>query len=214
MKDHIHTLLKPSIVSEIIGSTSRTREIKLQNNLLDIPEEILPLQKSLPYHDPSVLPTNPTILPGRFLGTFAPIFVFRHQIKQIGSYYKPSRWMNQLFGSPEFEVNASYKTVRFLFDYFREAYVRKHALEGGAEGNRRMKWPVLIDGDDLMNDPEGVANRFCEIAGLDKKEVIYEWEKVESNGAVWAAFFETLHGSTGIIKNDVSLLIMFLMKSA
>jgi len=62
---------------------------------------------------------------------------------------------------------------------------------------------VVIDGDDVVNDSEGIAGKFCALAGLDPDGVIYKWEKNDlvDQGPVKRVFLGTLNTSEGVRKD-------------
>ena len=203
-KEHSIHLTQSFIVKELL---ERPRTLapkpKMEDNLLDVSEDVRTHLTSLPYYDLSASLKNPTIFPDRLLKSFAPIFVIRHPAKQIGSYYKASRITNDNIDSSEFELNGSYKCPRLLFDFYKQLYKEDDLLED------RSKWPIVVDGDDLINDTEGVALRFCTITGLDSSGVIYKWDKTDPGSNPFERVFRgTLHASNGVLKNEVSLSVM------
>lgn len=98
-------------------------------------------------------------------------------------------------GSAEFELAVSYKSPRLTFEYYKGLYAAE------APAVARPVWPLVIDGDDLINDTEGITRRFCDITGLDHAGVIYEWRQEAEKDQVVGAFLGTLNKSEGIIKN-------------
>jgi hypothetical protein len=167
----------------------------MKDKMLDILEVMREGLKGVPYYDPNARPYNPTILPDRLWKTLAPVFMIRHPAKQVGSYYKASRVMGEPVDAPELETTTSYKFTRLHFDYFRRLYQEEHPEYGD-----RLQWPIVIDGDDVINDTEGVARRFCEIIQVDPAGVIYKWEQSSTINPLEAAFKETINGSNCVIK--------------
>lgn len=68
----------------------------------------------------------------------------------------------------------------------------------GVEG---MEWPIILDADDVIEDRE-VLLKYCDITGLDKGKLIWEWEKREGGeeGRMESRMKSTLLASTGIVK--------------
>ena len=167
----------------------------MKDNYLDLSTPPTPTL----YHDPSTNPPNPTVLPDRLLKTFTPIFIIRHPAKQVGSFYKASRITQVPIDSSEFELATQYTPSRMIFDYFRSVGVQS---QGG-------ECPIVVDGDDLINDTEGIARAICKLTNLDPNGVIYIWEKQDSGNPFDAVFKGTLNASTGVVKNEVSLTIQY-----
>lgn len=63
---------------------------------------------------------------------------------------------------------------------------------------------MVVDADDLIDDTEGIANKLCEIAGVDPGGIVYRWNKKEPTRPVETLFMSTLFGSDGVIKNPVA----------
>jgi hypothetical protein len=160
----------------------------------------------MPYDNHSEEPFNPTVLPSRLMKTLAPIFIIRHPVRQIESWYRTS---SQIFGInveyAEFELCASYRIPRKIYDYYKSLYGQGSA-EASEKRGTTSGWPVVIDGDDIVNDPEGIAGKFCALTGLDPGGIIYKWEKNEwfDQGPVQEIFFGTLAKSEGVRKDLVS----------
>jgi hypothetical protein len=182
-------------------------EPKMKDNMFDTPESKRGLQGEALYHNQNADVVNPTIFPDRLWKTFAPVITIRHPAKQVGSYYKASRISAGSIDSSEFELSLHYKFSRMLFDYFRKLYQnRQYRLsKGSGAPNSELQWPIVIDGDDLINDTEGLAQRFCAITHLNPVGVIYEWGRIEKADPFDKAFFGTLDKSVGVVKNEVSL---------
>jgi len=176
IKDHAHYMTRADVTK---GLLVRPREVP-------------------PYRDLDAPAINPTILPDRFLKTLAPILMIRHPAKQIGSVYKTSQMASTDPRTADFEILTSYKFSRLLFDYFRSYYLHE---KDGSDGEK-VAWPIVVDADDLINDTEGLARRFCELVGIDHDGVIYKWEKGIPKDQFHASFMETLNSSSGVVKNE------------
>lgn len=200
-KEHSCYLVQASIVND---NLERYRPLPpkpgMVDNGYDLPESFGEERRSVPYHDLNARALNPTVLPDRLWKSFTPVFIIRHPAKQVGSYYKASRIRQLSIESPEFEISTSYRFSRMLFDYFKTLYeVEDH--RGGV--GPMVTWPIVIDGDDLINDTEGMAERFCNLTGLEPSGVIYKWEKTVTTNPFEAVFKGTLNASNGVVKNEV-----------
>lgn len=70
-----------------------------------------------------------------------------------------------------------------------------HALDGG-------KTPLVIDGDDFQNDPEGIMAAWCDAVGVDYKPESLKWEpEWRQEYDHHAGFYHDVGGSSGIQKN-------------
>ena len=70
-----------------------------------------------------------------------------------------------------------------------------HALDGG-------KTPLVIDGDDFQNDPEGIMAAWCDAIGVEYKPEAMNWKpewRPEYDHC--KGFYGDVSGSTGIQKN-------------
>jgi len=70
-----------------------------------------------------------------------------------------------------------------------------HALDGG-------KTPLVIDGEDFQNNPEGIMAAWCDAVGIDFKPESLKWESEWRNEYDhWDACYFDVSSSTGIQKN-------------
>lgn len=205
IKEHCCYLTQATIVKQLL---EKPRGIppkpNMIDNLLDVPKVKRGEQAGVSYHDLNAPVLNPTVLPDRFLNTVAPIFIIRHPAKQVGSYFKASKVHEGSMDSSEFEIATTFKFSRLLFDYFKNLY----RIEKNSRGDV-LQWPIVVDGDDLINDTEGLAKRVCAVTHLDPNGVIYEWEKGgEPKDVFEAVFLGTLNKSSGVVKTEVSRLVL------
>ncbi|KIY53985.1 hypothetical protein FISHEDRAFT_54786 [Fistulina hepatica ATCC 64428] len=124
-----------------------------------VPDDDIPLPKP-----------NPTLLPDRFFKTLAPIFCVRNPIRMMSSWWKAAGQPNTmgLFPEhPEWHLYYQYSFLREVFDCYKAFFE--------AQGNAD-KWPVVIDGDEVVTDTVEVMEGFCEATGLPKSGISYTWE--------------------------------------
>jgi hypothetical protein len=196
LKDHPPYLIDAAEVQKMLV---RNRDIApkpiMVDHELDVPVEKRSLGNDTPYDNYLEEPFNPTVLPSRLMKTLAPIFIIRHPVRQVESWYRTS---NRIYGltvnDVEFELGVSYRFSRRIFDYYKALY------------GQESRWPIVVDGDDVVNDPEATANKFCAHVDLDPSGVIYKWEKKDwfDQGPLHEAFFGTLTKSEGVRKDLVS----------
>jgi hypothetical protein len=89
---------------------------------------------------------------------------------------------------------ASYRVFQRLSE------LKLHALDNG-------KTPLIIDGDDFQNDPEGIMAAWCDAVGLDYKPECLKWKpewRSEYNHC--DGFYHDVAESTGIQKNKEAFL--------
>jgi len=95
---------------------------------------------------------------------------------------------------PELSVEASYKMCQKLTE------LKLHLLDGG-------KSPLVIDGEDFQNDPEGIMRAWCKVVGVDFKPEAMEWEpEWRSEYSHWEACYFDVAGSKGVQKNMEAFL--------
>ncbi|KAL0065937.1 hypothetical protein AAF712_007064 [Marasmius tenuissimus] len=92
---------------------------------------------------------------------------------------------------PDFPTDSSYKWQKQMYDCYK-AWFKE----------RDTRFPIVIDGDKLINDPQGQMEKLCNIVGLDSEGVKYTWESQELDTPVKALFIRTLCASTGVIQGD------------
>ncbi|KAL8999033.1 MAG: hypothetical protein Q9169_002031 [Polycauliona sp. 2 TL-2023] len=150
--------------------------------------------------------TNPSVLPDSFMRTLAPIIQIRHPAIAIPSYYRAIT-----FANPEHDVHSqdlfaatTLAWCRMTFDWFCEhVFPRRKDTSRGHDS-----WPLVVDGDDLLNENERVIAAICSIASLDVKWVVGEWDaaseenkqKISEQHRPWVS---TLQASNGVIKSGL-----------
>lgn len=127
-------------------------------------------------------PGNPTVLPLEVLKQFQFTFLIRHPRRAIPSYYRCTvPPLDEVTGFYEFMPNeAGYKELVRFFDYLiKENIVDKNNL-------------VVIDADDLLDNPEKTIRLYCEKTGIDFKPEMLEWNEEDCSYAT--AAFEKWNG--------------------
>ena len=149
---------------------------------------------------------NNTVFPDEFLRLFKPIFLVRHPALMFSSLFRASRDIVTEVGPQEegrFAVHSA--SVRQIYKWFEEQFEQTRSADpNDGEGD----WPVILDADDVINDP-GVILRLCELTGLDKTKLRYEWDKakkdeIEELDKPAQRMLSTLNASNGIMKEKTA----------
>ncbi|KAL8953816.1 MAG: hypothetical protein Q9222_000325 [Ikaeria aurantiellina] len=161
----------------------------------------------------SVKRTNPSILPDAFMRTLSPIFQIRHPAISIPSYYRAGmKAAGELqILSDGFSNPTSYAWDRVMFDWYCEhAYPQRKEVPRGHKS-----WPLIVEGEDLVNDNERTVSAICSLANIDVAGVAKEWQPVsdevkQKQTADIKNYLSTLQDSKGVIKsgrdpNEVSI---------
>ncbi|KAL9575999.1 MAG: hypothetical protein Q9212_007482 [Teloschistes hypoglaucus] len=148
--------------------------------------------------------TNPSVLPDSFMRTLSPIIQVRHPALSVSSRYRAnckSRGPPDIF-DVDYLLQDLYAAPRMVFDWYSEhVYPNRKQVPRGAQS-----WPLVVDGEDLVNDNERVISAICSLANLDVQGVENEWqpvsEDVKSKQPVNVqTYLSTLQGSSGVIKS-------------
>ena len=64
--------------------------------------------------------------------------------------------------------------------------------------------PVVVDADDLLDDPEGIMRSYCSAMGLKFKEGMTKWSPgpVADFECLWTGWHDNLFNSSGITRKD------------
>ncbi|GIJ91123.1 hypothetical protein Asppvi_010088 [Aspergillus pseudoviridinutans] len=149
---------------------------------------------------------NPTVLPTEYLGTWRPIFLIRHPALAFPSYCRGVMRIqesNPIRCDPEYllkdlQLQMSFYYTRSLYDW----YIMYCGHKGDTANSIA---PVLLDADDIINDPEIVC-RLAKLLGLDESSVQYSWTPRTDKDAFYLkkAFMQTLNASSGVQKDKTS----------
>ena len=165
---------------------------------------------------------NPTVVPSALLQQFQFVFLIRHPINSIPSYYRccvpPLEDLTSFHGYRRDE--AGYSELRALFDYLirlgcvgpQVAGKRDesdHAMNGAAHNRRRGKPEILVmDADDLLDNPTGIISAFCKSTGIEFSPHMLNWDTKEDHChaaeafAKWKGFHEDAINSKDLKPRD------------
>jgi hypothetical protein len=94
----------------------------------------------------------------------------------------------------ELSVEASFKICEKL------SAKNLHFLDRG-------KTPLVIDGEDFQNNPEGIMRAWCKVVGIEFKPEAMKWEQEwRSEYSHWEACYFDVAGSKGVQKNMEAFL--------
>lgn len=125
---------------------------------------------------------NPTVLPLDVLKQFQFTFLIRHPRRAIPSYYRCTvPPLDEVTGFYHFMPNeAGYEELVTLFDFL---------LEKGIVDRDSL---VVVDADDLLDNPEKTIRLYCEKTGIDYNPQMLEWNDDDKSHARHA--FEKWNG--------------------
>ncbi|KPM36248.1 hypothetical protein AK830_g10324 [Neonectria ditissima] len=118
-------------------------------------------------------PTNPTVIPLEILKQFQFTFLIRHPRRAIPSYYRCTvPPLDEVTGFYHFMPNeAGYEELVTLFDFL---------LKSGIVDKEQL---VIVDADDLLDNPEKTIRLYCEKTGIDFKPEMLDWNDNDSTHA-------------------------------
>ena len=153
---------------------------------------------------------NQTVLPDEFLKMWLPTFLIRHPALVFPSLYRTAL---DLQGAEvartdlaQQKLEMTMHWIRSLYDWFVEQ--RDTSLRDG-QVDHKLDWPIVIDADDIMLEPE-VVRRYAAIVGLDPSKLKFEWEQVSEEdlakmGRMEKRMRSTLVGSKGIVEGKTAM---------
>ncbi|KIK53832.1 hypothetical protein GYMLUDRAFT_178364, partial [Collybiopsis luxurians FD-317 M1] len=145
---------------------------------------------------------NPTFLPDRLLATVSPVITIRHPMYSFPSWVRAASTFGSTVFDTEFAVTGSFRWQRIIYDFYRAYYDSLNTDQGG---DNKKDWPIVIDGDKLVDNTQGQMSKFCALVGLPESGIRYTWESTDQpTDHVTDAFLGTIMGSKGVIKRPVT----------
>lgn len=151
-------------------------------------------------------PVNPTVIPKNILGGFHFAFLIRHPRNSIPSYYRCTvPPLDHVTGFHDFMASeAGYKELRVLFDYLRAAdqigldseqdqqgssIGDEKTLYGATKNSKTITQRIcVVDADDLLDNPVGILQGFCDSVGLKFDHSMLSWDTTEAHQKAAHAF--------------------------
>ncbi|KAF8425941.1 P-loop containing nucleoside triphosphate hydrolase protein [Tirmania nivea] len=133
--------------------------------------------------------SNPTLLPISILSQFQITFLIRHPSSAIPSYYRCTvPPLSDITGFHYFDPEeAGFREARILLQYL---------IESGLLAKKDI---VLIDADDLLDNPHAVVEEYCRRVGIEFREEMLSWEEKECKEfEKWKGFHEDAMKSGGL----------------
>ncbi|KAG7086337.1 hypothetical protein E1B28_002299 [Marasmius oreades] len=194
VKEHPYHMMYPHITLDDI--TPEDRPIApIVDNLLDLPEA----ERNVGAAATPLLPIpNPTFLPDRLFVTFTPILTIRHPCRLIPSLKRAMETIGAPFPNKDSPWDTQFKWQRMVYDCYKAWFSTPEGIEAAGGASIAKHLPIVVDGDKLVNDPQGQMETLCQILELDPFGIQYSWDVRDSIGH--DAFAGTLSKSTGIIK--------------
>jgi hypothetical protein len=134
---------------------------------------------------------NPTVIPVATLGQFTFTFLIRHPRRAIPSYYRCTvPPLDKVTGFSHFMPSeAGYDELRRLFDFLAET---------GIVGRGDV---VVLDADDMLDDPETAIRLYCEGVGIEYRKEMLKWDEEDAELASnafekWNGFHNDAIGSS------------------
>ncbi|KAF7559953.1 hypothetical protein G7046_g4192 [Stylonectria norvegica] len=117
--------------------------------------------------------SNPTVLPLEVLKQFQFTFLIRHPRRAIPSYYRCTvPPLDEVTGFYNFMPSeAGYVELVRFFDYL---------LEQGIVDKEQL---VVVDADDMLDNPDKTIRLYCEKTGIDFKPEMLNWNDADKNHA-------------------------------
>ncbi|PWY90307.1 hypothetical protein BO94DRAFT_533811 [Aspergillus sclerotioniger CBS 115572] len=195
-KEHAYWFINPAALHEMFTGTE---DAKLY--------EAFRLRVAETYGPQSFSPANKTVLPDAYLRSWQLAFIIRHPALAWPSMYRAMAKISDIGGMGEKEIRGVWSTnmtlrwTRMVYDW---------ALEQGTT-------PAILDADDVTHNPLAVT-RFCELTGLDKETLKFQWseegtkesgpsvgnesaEALDMRLKINSIMRSTVDSSSGIIKN-------------
>lgn len=121
--------------------------------------------------------TNPTLLPDAFLASWRPVFLIRHPALVFESWYRAERCGGMFdFFDKSWSRLTSYQHTRELYDWYA-SMEGEHARDEDTEGFSTVEYsssPIVMDADGILE--KGCLEMFCDMCGMDRDLIRYEWE--------------------------------------
>lgn len=147
---------------------------------------------------------NPTVVPTDELRKFHFTFLIRHPRRSIPSYYRCTiPPLADVTGFHDFRPDeAGYHELRRLFDYLKDQGIIGPSRAGEPNGDDGHLPITVMDADDLLDNPTGMIEAYCNAVGIDYTPDMLRWEDDENQQyaakafAKWPGFHEDVLKST------------------
>ncbi|KAK5651405.1 hypothetical protein OQA88_12493 [Cercophora sp. LCS_1] len=193
-KEHAFWFANPATLLETASDSTLEPAARTNDFRLKFP--------SIYGHGQTFSPNNKTIFPDEYLRTWRFAFMIRHPALAWPSMhramYKLSKigWFDEDGAMGVLVNNMTWKWTRQLYDWCMQ-------------NSDVLSAPLILDAHDVIHNPD-VVFRFCELTGLDKDTVQFEWgddtraEKPTQGGqnGLWNVQNEAVHIMTSTLKES------------
>lgn len=124
-------------------------------------------------------------------------FIIRHPAKAIASLYSKSCVDNEKTGYTHFDpAEAGFTAMGQILEHVEQ-------LARGVEGAPPI---VIIDADDLLEDPEGIMAAYCDAVGLPFDRSMLSWQPgpIKELESPWSGWTDDVVNSSGITRRAKS----------
>ena len=160
---------------------------------------------------------NPTVFPEEILHRFQFAFLIRHPRSSVPSYYRCTvPPLDKVTGFYNYMPSeAGYVEVRRIFDYLRstgQIGPKVRGRDDSAIGNKTINGKpegsgvdiCVIDADDLLDNPSGTIEAFCDAVGIKYDPAMLSWDNEEDHKYAretfekWNGFHDDAINSTAL----------------
>ncbi|KAE9407254.1 hypothetical protein BT96DRAFT_986861 [Gymnopus androsaceus JB14] len=188
IKEHTYYMLEPKLIKANISCPHHEMP---RPAMVDNKFDVVGSGKDVDINFP--IP-NPSLLPDRIVASVSPVIIIRHPMFTFPSYVRASSIFGATVFDTEFMIMATCRWQRMVYDFYR-AYYNNIDPEG------KKDWPVVIDGDKLVQDTQGQMKKFCALTGMDESLVRYSWDASNVKlDKILHAFIGTIAESTCVIR--------------
>ncbi|KAL0061691.1 hypothetical protein AAF712_011499 [Marasmius tenuissimus] len=193
IKEHAyHTMFANTVNAHLEVPRKDLPIPKMVDRFLDVAEDKRPSSQAEAEALPSLPIPNPTFIPDRLFVALRPVLIIRHPAKAIPSFLRASADLGVTIFGENSEATTQFKWLRMVYDCYKALY--------DSQGSNSV-FPVVIDGDKLINETEDQMSKLCNIIGVDASQIRYSWNAVEKfDNKLEENFTGTIGRSTGVIR--------------
>ncbi|KAI0475250.1 hypothetical protein GGR56DRAFT_694835 [Xylariaceae sp. FL0804] len=144
---------------------------------------------------------NLTGLPDEFMKTWRPTILIRHPAMQFPSLFRTAQSGIKLEGvgrpnQEPFKCEGTNKWLRAMYNFYAEHF------------GEDSQWPIIVDADDIMLQPE-LVTKYAALVGLDPCKVTFSWEaakpeEIEKQNEAARRMLSTINESTQVNLSKVA----------
>ena len=151
---------------------------------------------------------NETVLPDEFLKTWRPTFLIRHPALVFPSSYRTcldNEGPEVARTEPGHAMEMTMHWSRTMYEWFVN---NLDTAESQSTAQPATEWPIIIDADDIMLEPE-IVLKYSKIVGLDSARLKFAWtaagdEELDKMSKSMRRMRSTIDTSTGIVEGKTA----------